>query len=109
MVYIREAHALDSRSPILGKGMPVLEEPETFTEREDAAAVCMAKLALEPMPALIDGMDNAVEAAYESHPDRLYLIGKDGRVSFKGGEGPFGFKPDELEQAIRTELGLRDV
>jgi len=27
-------------------------------------------------------------------------VGTDGRIAFQGGEGPFGFKPEELEQAI---------
>ena len=28
------------------------------------------------------------------------LVGTDGRIAFQGGEGPFGFKPAELERAI---------
>jgi hypothetical protein len=44
--------------------------------------------------------------AYNALPDRLYLIGKDGRIAFKGGHGPLGFKPAELEAAIETELAL---
>ena len=57
------------------------------------------------MPVLIDGIDNAVASAYGGWPDRLYLIGRDGRIAFQGGEGPFGFKPPELDAAIRAELG----
>jgi hypothetical protein len=34
----------------------------------------------------------------------LYLVGRDGRIAFQGDEGPFGFKPDELERAIEQEL-----
>ena len=45
----------------------------------------------------------AVEAAF-GWPDRLYLIGKDGQISFQGGEGPFGFKPEALARAIEREL-----
>jgi alkylhydroperoxidase family enzyme len=33
-------------------------------------------------------------------PDRLYLLDRRGRVVYKSGRGPFGFKPGELEQAI---------
>ena len=51
-------------------------------------------------------MDNKVNRAYAAAPDRLYLVGKDGRVAYRGGRGPFGFKPDELEAAIRRELGI---
>jgi hypothetical protein len=47
VVYIREAHALDSPSPLGGGGMPIV---------------------------------------------------------YRGGPGPMGFLPDELEQAIKQEL-----
>jgi hypothetical protein len=57
------------------------------------------------LPLVVDGVDNAVASAYGGWPDRLYLIRADGRVAFQGGEGPFGFKPDELEGAVKTELG----
>ena len=33
-------------------------------------------------------------------PDRLYLIDRDGRIAYKGGRGPMGFKPGELEQSV---------
>jgi hypothetical protein len=53
---------------------------------------------------VVDGVDNAVASAYGGWPERLYLIGRDGRVAFQGGEGPFGFRPEELEAAIEAEL-----
>ena len=36
-------------------------------------------------------------------------MGKDGKISFAGARGPRGFKPDELEDAIRAELGLKPI
>ncbi|HXA49297.1 MAG TPA: deiodinase-related protein, partial [Candidatus Acidoferrum sp.] len=41
---------------------------------------------------------------YTGWPDRLLLIGKDGRVVYRSEPGPFGFHPAELEQAIRGVL-----
>ena len=106
MVYIREAHAIDSRSPMsVEQGMPLVEDPVTLAERAQVAAVCMTKLELEPMPALVDDLDDTANNGYSAWPDRLYLIGRDGKVAFKGGRGPFGFTPDDLEDAIRAELG----
>ena len=107
VVYIREAHALDSRSPMGGDGVPIVEDPVSLLERKEVAKVCMTKLSLEPMPALVDDMDDSVNTAYAAWPDRLYLIGRDGRVAYHGGRGPFGFTPDELEMAIRRELGFK--
>jgi type I thyroxine 5'-deiodinase len=104
-VYIREAHAIDSRSPLGGNGMPIVEDPVSLSERNAVATVCMTKLALEPMPALVDNMDDEVNKAYSAWPDRLYLVGIDGTIAYHGGPGPFGFKPDELEAAIKKELG----
>ena len=106
VVYLREAHALDSRSPLGGAdGMPIVEDPVTLAERQAVAQVCMTKLALEPLPAVVDEIDDHVADAYDALPDRLYLVGRDGRIAYRGGPGPFGFSPDELEEAIRQELG----
>ena len=104
VVYIREAHALDSPSPLGGGSMPIIEDPLNLLERRDVAQQCMTALSLKPMPALVDELDDAVGSAYDAHPDRLYLVGRDGRIAYRGGPGPFGFSPDELEAAIREEL-----
>ena len=104
MVYIREAHALDSRSPMGGNGAPIVEDPKNIGERKQVAKVCMTKLALEPIPALIDDVDDKVNTAYGAWPDRLYLVGVDGKIAYHGGRGPFGFKPDQLVEAIEAEL-----
>jgi Iodothyronine deiodinase len=80
-----------------------VHEPTTDRERREVASVCAANLELS-IPTVVDGLDNATAAAYGGWPDRLYLIGRDGRIAYQGGEGPFGFKPRELEQAIEREL-----
>lgn len=49
---------------------------------------------------LVDTMDDQVGHAYSGMPDRLYVIGTDGRVVYKGGRGPFGFRPQEMEQSL---------
>ncbi|MCZ6835966.1 MAG: hypothetical protein O7G85_09355 [Planctomycetota bacterium] len=105
IVYIREAHALDSRSPMGGDGNPMIEDPVTLDERNKVAQVCLTKLELEMIPALVDDMDDTANNAYAAWPDRFYLVGRDGTIVYHGGRGPFGFLPDELEQAILKELG----
>jgi type I thyroxine 5'-deiodinase len=52
-------------------------------------------------PAVIDGFENATEKAYTGWPDRIYLIDRQNRVAYKSKPGPFGFKPDDLEQALK--------
>ncbi len=105
IVYIAEAHALDSAWPIL-RGGPLLEEPATLEERISHAGKCVEGLGIARIPALVDGIDDKVMKTYEAWPDRLYLVGKDGKISYKGGKGPFNFSPDELDAEIRKELGL---
>ena len=83
-------------------GVAVLE-PTTIEERLAVATSCSVGLKME-IPMAIDGLDNAVASAYGGWPDRLYLVGRDGRIAYQGGEGPFGFKPAELERAIETLL-----
>jgi type I thyroxine 5'-deiodinase len=53
---------------------------------------------------MIDGFDNQAEAAFTGWPDRLYLIGKGGRVLYKSKPGPFGFHPKELAEAIKLSV-----
>lgn len=59
----------------------------------------MLKLALE-MPAVVNDMDDAVAKAYAAMPERLYLIGLDGKGAYKGGMGPVSFRPEEWQQVI---------
>ncbi len=80
-----------------------MHEPKTEEEREAVASTCAANLRLR-LPMVVDGVENAVASAYGGWPDRLYLIGKDGRIAFQGGEGPFGFKPEALASAIERKL-----
>lgn len=106
VVYIREAHALDSRSPT---SFGNVEDPITDAERLAVAGVCMAKTELKGIPAVIDRIDDKVNAAYGAWPDRLYLIGRDGNIAFAGGQGPANFKPEELEAAIKAELSKKSA
>ncbi len=82
----------------------VYEDPKAYEERAELASTCAAKLGIE-FPALVDTIENTTEEAYTGWPDRLYLIDREGRVAHKSAAGPFGFKPDELEAAIKRVVG----
>ena len=62
-----------------------------------------------PMHGGIDDMQDTTEQAYQGWPDRLYLVDVDGAIAFAGGRGPFDFKPNPLEDAIRVELELPPI
>ncbi len=67
------------------------------------AEACALHLDLS-IPTLVDDMDNRTDRAYAALPDRLYLVGKDGRIAHKSAQGPFGFRPDDFEAAITACL-----
>src|SRR5262249_131160 len=48
----------------------------------------------------VDEMNDRVGHLYSGMPDRLYLIDANGRIAYKSGRGPFGFKTGELEQSL---------
>ena len=56
------------------------------------------------IPILVEEINNGTDEAYGAAPERLYLIGTDGKVAYKGGAGPHFFDPDEWEQAIEACL-----
>jgi type I thyroxine 5'-deiodinase len=99
-VYIEEAHPSDiwQMQSNIRDGV-VFANPRTDGERVQAAESCVRKLGIR-FPALIDGIDNTVERQYTGWPDRLVLIGRDGRVVYKSEPGPFGFEPAQLEGAL---------
>src|SRR5437763_16579967 len=68
-------------------------------ERVEVAKKCCSTLEIS-MPLLVDSIDDRVGNLYSGMPDRLYLIDRAGRVAYKGGRGPFGFKAGELEQSL---------
>lgn len=67
------------------------------------AKACTAKLQIT-MPLVVDTIDDRVGHAYSAMPDRLYVIDRAGKVAYRGGRGPFGFRPAEMEQALLTLL-----
>jgi hypothetical protein len=105
IVYIREAHPEDGWVLADNRRQGIaLADPGSDAARAEVAATCATRLQTR-LPVAVDGVDDAVALAYGGWPDRLYLIGRDGRIAYQGGEGPFGFEPDGLANAIDTELG----
>lgn len=104
MVYVREAHPENGwkMASNTKAGVSVLQ-PKSFEERVDVAGQFCSRL--EPrMPVVVDDVNDSAGHAYSGMPARLYLVDREGRVAYKSGRGPFGFKPKELEQAIAMHL-----
>ena len=105
VVYIREAHPINGWQVEANERDAVLyEQPTTLDERTAVAGACALHHELT-IPTLIDDMENSTDRKYYALPDRLYLVGADGRIAFRGAPGPFGFIVSELERAIEQLVG----
>jgi type I thyroxine 5'-deiodinase len=80
-----------------------IPQTDTTEKRAENAKVCVTALKLS-VPTVIDKEDNKVNAAYGAWPDRLYVVGVDGRIAYKGGPGPGGFKPSEVEEWLKKNV-----
>ncbi|MGH7225948.1 MAG: deiodinase-like protein, partial [Gemmataceae bacterium] len=91
-VYVREAHPIDGWRMNSNDDAGIsVKQPLTEKERGGVARRCCSALKIT-MKMVVDEMDDRVGHAYSAMPDRLYLIDGKGRVAYKSGRGPFGFK-----------------
>ncbi len=103
-MYINEAHPDDEWQMDVNKEEQVVfKQPTTFAERQALSKILVERLKYR-LPLAIDGMDNAADKAYAAWPERMYVIGQGGRIVYKGGMGPFGFKPEEAEKSLAKHL-----
>ena len=92
MIYIREAHAVDGARPSgIGRQLNIKDHTD-YKSRCDVAERLNKDKKLT-MPMLIDNFENTTDLAYQAKPDRVFLVGSDGRLAVAADRGPFGFKP----------------
>ncbi len=104
MVYILEAHPVDAwQDDDNVKANISVASAKNLDDRCAVAGACVTKLKIE-IPAVIDDLSNSTESAYTAWPDRLYVIGRDGRVAYKSNPGPYGFKPAEVAATLQRIL-----
>ena len=100
MIYIREAHPQDGRqAPANLRDGFVLNDPQSLEERRKVATDFVSKLKLT-LPVLVDTLDDKAKLAFDSWPDRIYVLDAEGKVAYKSGPGPAGFKPDEVPPVL---------
>ena len=102
VVYVQEAHPTDGwqTDSNIQEGV-LFRQHQSYEEREEVAQSCSLDLHIG-LPILIEEIDNAIDEAYGAAPERLYLVGKDGKVAYHGGAGPHFFDLDEWKQAIEA-------
>lgn len=108
MIYIREAHP-DSVVTVVKDGKRLLEKVSQTSDlperKERARQFCDAMRVT--MPTLVDRNDDAVNKNYAAWPERLYVIGVDGKIAYKGGQGPGGFRVAALETWLASNAPSR--
>lgn len=115
VVYVREAHPTDkwwlaeSRTQRVFMSGALARsdfaDPTTLEERRRVASDCHTDLLDGEVPLYVDTIDDRVSTLYTGKPTRIYLIGRDGRVVYNPGIGPFGFNPKHLGREIEAYLG----
>lgn len=103
IVYIKEAHPVDEWHMKENESAGVLyEQPKTMERRMEMAHTFVEETEVGAS-LLVDDITNPANACYAAWPERIYIIGADGRIAYKGGLGPGDFKPGEAEAFIRAE------
>jgi hypothetical protein len=100
MVYVREAHPSDGWHMESNARVGVkVAQPTNLGERVN---VCQqfCKMFKPTLPVVVDEIHDPAGNAYSGMPGRLYVIDPSGKIAYKSGRGPFGFKAGELEQAL---------
>ena len=82
----------------------VFKQPRSMDERRSLAGLLPGRLKYR-LPVAIDPMKGPAGKAYAAWPERIYVIGKGGRIEYKSAPGPFGFKPEKAEASLKRVLG----
>ena len=105
-VYVREAHPTDEwqmKSNV--KDDVCYAQPKTLAQRI-AIAQDFTKRFKFSLPFGIDDMSNAANDAYAAWPERLYIIDETGHIVYRGGMGPFHYKPAEVREWLAAKYGV---
>jgi hypothetical protein len=106
-IYVREAHPLDEwqmKSNEKDRDNVCYAQPKTLEQRV-AIANDFTQRYKYSVPFGIDEMNNAANDAYAAWPERLYIIDEQGRISYKGGNGPFHYDPKEVRSWLAQRYG----
>ena len=103
LTYIQEAHAADGwQTPQNLYEEVIYNAPTNDDERADVASACQVDLGLK-IPMLLDSIDDNIEDKYRSVPIRLYVVNREGILTYAGAPGPRGYDLDAWEEAIKEE------
>ena len=104
IVYIKESHPEDEwQVGGNAKADVIFSQPKSFEARMDLARTFIDRMNVET-PTMVDGMENTAMACYAAWPERIYIIETDGLIAYKGGMGPFGFEPGDIDKYLEERI-----
>ena len=106
LVYIAEAHPGKILSVPTASGREELRIiPLITTEAERVANLKqLVRIGKLTLPAVIEARTDSINQQYAAYPNRLFAIGADGKVAFKGAPGPTGLKVTDLADWLRENI-----
>jgi hypothetical protein len=108
-IYVREAHPDSVLSVIDRDGRETLlkiPQAADLTARTDSAAACQRTEKLT-MPVAVDTLDNRVGKAYAGWPNRMVVVGTDGKVVYASPAAPRGTNAQQLQGWLDENLAAR--
>ncbi len=97
MIYTAEAHPMDGRVGI------EIAQHTSFEKRLECAKLCKEKLDLK-LHVLVDDFDDKVTKAYGGHPNRGYVVDREGKIVSKQAK----IQPRATRKALDTILHRTD-
>jgi len=82
----------------------VFNQPKTEQDRAEVAEACAIGMELK-MPMVLDRLSNEVDIANAALPERLYVINREGTITYRSEMGPWGFDVDAFEKALQQQIG----
>lgn len=105
-IYIREAHPDSVLSVVADDGQESLlkiSQAADLPGRKTSAAVCQRTEKLS-LPIAVDDIDNSVGKAYAGWPNRMVVVGIDGKITYASNPAPGGTNSQRLRAWLEENL-----
>nr|XP_027214414.1 type I iodothyronine deiodinase-like [Penaeus vannamei] len=109
LVYTAEAHPIDGY--FLKDNLQIPKHNQWDAGRTLQSRQLMLDQQPQSCPVLVDRLSDEANKAYAASPGRLYIV-LEGIVVYKGGQGPLGYKINEVEawlEAFREHKQLMTI
>lgn len=106
-IYIREAHPEDEWQMDDNVQQDVCyRQPQSLSDRLAIVKDFVQRFSY-PIPIAVDTMADTADVTYGAWPERLYIVETDGTIAYKGGMGPYGYKPEEVREWLSRRFAER--